>query len=777
VHVFGRTLSQITRLLLIMAIGVGAIVLSVVALGPGARELARATSFTDDPVELPALGGTSVMYDRYGKPLQSFEAEQRDVVTLDKVPPTVIESVLAVEDSGFYRHGPVDARSILRAARTNVDSGGAQQGGSTITQQVIKTSITGSKRTLRRKLSEARLATQLEKQMTKDQILERYLNIIYLANNSYGVQAAAQTYWGVDVGKLDWAQGALLASLIRNPNGYDPIRHPVAARTQRRLALRRLVSTGRLSQADADRANKEPLPKSLHLVTNRVDDYFVQEVEDRLLNKANANTVEGHALGKTYRQRYNAFFRGGLRIYTTYDPAAQAQAVAARQASNIPGGMNADGTFYLPDYVDPATGKSYPQYGTMSIVSVEPSSGAVRVLLGGPGLSKTNRFDIATDAPGKQPGSSFKTYVLAAAMEAGYVPDDLIDGSSPCTVAADDPRFVSPARPASSLDVGPPFTLTNFAGEGGSLGTLTSQTQVSSNCAFARLAQVVGLRKVIDMARAMGITSCISLDPVMPDSANCMNPWRIPQAYGGTNGVHPLDMADGYATLANDGVHNDAYFVDRVEDRTGHVIWAHSAAPERAMSIQSARLVTQILQANVQGGTGTAAQLSSGQPSAGKTGTTTEAKNIWFVGYTPQLATAVWIGDGSVSAEVPLFGGSATGGVYAAYTWNVFMAAVLNGQPIVPFPKPAPTRQGMQLNMGPGDGSPLQLTDAETLKLNQKPVTGTGADNGTGTGTGTGSSTGSGTDNGTGTGTGSGSTSTGTPPSSTAPPITSYPPH
>ena len=377
-HVFGRTLSQVIRLLLIVAIGVGAIVLSVVALGPGARELARATSFTDDPVELPVLGGTSVMYDRYGKPLQSFEAEKRDVVTLDMIPPTVIESVLAVEDSGFYRHGPVDARSILRAARTNVDSGGAQQGGSTITQQVIKTSITGSKRTLRRKLSEARLATQLEKQMTKDQILERYLNIIYLANNSYGVQAAAQSYWGVDVGKLDWAQGALLAALIRNPNGYDPLRHPVAARTQRRLALRRLVSTGRLSQADADRANKEPLPKTLHIVTNRVDDYFVQEVEDRLLNKTNVDTVEGHALGNTYKQRYDAFFRGGLRIYTTYDPAAQAAAIQARQQSNIPGGMRPDGTFYLPDYVDPTNGKVYPQFGTMSIVSIEPSSGAVR---------------------------------------------------------------------------------------------------------------------------------------------------------------------------------------------------------------------------------------------------------------------------------------------------------------------------------------------------------------------------------------------------------------
>jgi penicillin-binding protein 1A len=741
VHVSGRTLSQVTRLLVIVAIGVGAIVLSVVALGPGARELARATSFTDDPVELPVLGGTSVMYDRYGKPLQSFEAEKRDVVTLDKVPPTVIESVLAVEDSGFYRHGPVDARSIIRAARTNVDSGGAQQGGSTITQQVIKTSITGSKRTLRRKLSEARLATQLEKQMTKDQILERYLNIIYLANNSYGVQAAAQSYWGVDVGKLDWAQGALLAALIRNPNGYDPLRHPVAARTQRRLALRRLVSTGRLSQADADRANNEPLPKKLHIVTNRVDDYFVQEVEDRLLNKANVD-----------------FFRGGLRIYTTYDPAAQAAAIQARQQSNVPGGMQPNGTFYLPDYVDPTNGKVYPQFGTMSIVSIEPSSGAVRVLLGGPGLSKTNRYDIATSRIGKTPGSSFKTFVLAAAMEQGYVPSDLISGGSPCGFQPDDPRYVNPTRPSTLVAFQP---VHNYGGEGGGVEPLTNQTMVSSNCAFAQLGQVVGLRKVDEIAKAMGLGNCTSSDPAYkPSTARCLNPWRAQQAFGETISVTPLDMADSYATLANDGVHNDAYFVDRIADRTGHIIWAHPAAPTRAMSIQSARLVTQILQANVQGGTGTAAQLSSGQPSAGKTGTTENANNLWFVGYTPQLTTAVWIGSGG-TAEVPIAGGGATGGVYAAYSWNIFMSAVLAGQPIVPFPAPKPTRQGIVLTMTPADGSPLALSDAQTLKLNENPGTGTGTDNGTGTG--------GGTDTGT--------TSPGTPPSSTAPPITSYPPH
>jgi membrane peptidoglycan carboxypeptidase len=303
----------------------------------------------------------------------------------------------------------------------------------------------------------------------------------------------------------------------------------------------------------------------------------------------------------------------------------------------------------------------------------------------------------------------------------------------------------------------------NYGGEGGGVEPLTNQTMVSSNCAFAQLGQVVGLRKVDEIAKAMGLGNCTSSDPAYkPSTARCLNPWRAQQAFGETISVTPLDMADSYATLANDGVHNDAYFVDRIADRTGHIIWAHPAAPTRAMSIQSARLVTQILQANVQGGTGTAAQLSSGQPSAGKTGTTENANNLWFVGYTPQLTTAVWIGSGG-TAEVPIAGGGATGGVYAAYSWNIFMSAVLAGQPIVPFPAPKPTRQGIVLTMTPADGSPLALSDAQTLKLNENPGTGTGT----------------GTDNGTGTGGGTdtGTTSPGTPPSSTAPPITSYPPH
>ena len=688
----------------IVAVGVVTLVVGSIGLTSGAGRLAAGSSSNAPNVVLPPLGGTSIVYDRYGNPQQSFNREIRDAVPLSQVPNTVIESVLAVEDANFYRHGPVDARSILRALQTNVAAGSAEQGGSTITQQVVKNSITGNKRTLQRKLTEARYATTLEKSLTKDQILEYYLNLVYFGNNIYGVQAAAQTYWGVDISKLDWAQGALLGALIRKPNGYNPIYHPKQAMAQRSIALGRLVTTGRLSAADAAAARKEPLPKTL-TQTVPVRDYFVEEVRRRLLNSdcdkqgecPYDNTPEGKALGNTPAERYNALNRGGLRIYTTYDPLMQQKAVAARQ-STVPG-IQPDGRIPRPDAPGP-DGKMQPQWATETVTTVDPSSGAVRVLLGGPQYDSANQLDIATQSH-EQPGSSFKTFVLAALFNQGFVPDDIVNGSSPCTLTADDPNYIDPTRPAAGVL---PFQLQNYGGEGGGVGTITSQTLQSSNCGFARLGQIVGLRNVISMAQAMGISNSVYNAPDPQGKfAQSMNPYSVIQAYGGTNGVYALDMAAAYATLANDGVQNDAYLVDRIEDSSGHVIWSHKVTPKRVMSAQAARLVTQVLEANVQDGTGTAARLRSGQPAAGKTGTTSDAKDLWFVGYTPQLATAIWIGDGGTNKS-NMFGASATGGAYAAVSWSAFMNTALQDDPTVPFLVADPTRPGIGIDNGPQDG-------------------------------------------------------------------------
>ncbi len=687
---------------MIIAIGVTTLVLGAVGLTPVGAKLEAGTSSFGPDVELPELGGTSILYDRYGSPRQSFNREIREVVPLSKIPSTVIQSVLAVEDGTFYQHGPVDARSILRALQTNLEAGSAEQGGSTITQQVVKKSITGDQRTIERKLREARTAVELEKQRTKDQILEYYLNMVYLGNNIYGVQAAAQTYWGLDVGQLDWAQGALLASLIRNPNNYEPIRHADTARKQRSLALGRLVSTGRISAADAAKAKREPLPTKL-TKTVPIREYFVEETRRRLENKDGKydNTPEGKALGDTYEKRYDALNRGALRIYTTYDPELQAKAVEARQQT-VPG-IQPDGRIPRPDYIVPDrfenAGEVIPQWATETIVSIVPQTGAVRVLLGGPTYDSETQNNIATQSY-MQPGSAFKTFVLAEAFEKGYVPDDILNGSSPCTFTADDPNFLNPTRPAEGVL---PFQLENYGGGGGGVGTITSQTLSSSNCGFARLGQIVGLRDVLTLAQDLGITNPIynAPDP-LNEHGNSMNPYSVIQAYGGTNGVYSFDMAAAYATIANDGVQNDAYLVDRIEDASGNVIWTHQLAPKRVMSAQSARLVTQVLEANVQSGTGAGGRLGA-QPAAGKTGTTSDAKDLWFVGYTPQLATAVWIGDG-YTYKANMFGANATGGEYAARSWGAFMRAALADEPVVDFLKAEPTRRGIRIEIGPENG-------------------------------------------------------------------------
>jgi penicillin-binding protein 1A len=688
----------VARLALVLVLGVATMVGAVVGMVPAWRHVASGQSFADAEVKLPPLGERSLIFDQDGQLIGSFQDEQnRSIVSLSAVPQDVIDSVLAVEDATFFQHGPVDVRSVVRALFTNVRAGGVAQGGSTITQQLVKKSLTGDKVDLKRKLQEAYLAVRLEEQMSKQQILERYLNTVYFGNGAYGVQAASEVYFGHDVGQDNWAEAALLAALISNPNNYEPIQHPQEARAQRTLAFKRLVDTHKLDQQQVDYLEHVPLPTRLNLPQSN-DDYFVETVKQRLLS---GDTPEGRALGPTPEARYNALFRGGLRIYTTYDRGAQLQAIAARQQT-VPG-IRPDGTFPLPDYVT-ASGVHQPQFGTAVIVGVDPSSGAVRVLLGGPGFDRV-KYDIATHPPGKQPGSSFKTFVLSAAIENGYVPNDVINGTSPCTYSADDPNTNQPTK----YTLEHPQTVHNFAGERGDVGTLTRQTLQSSNCAFLRLGQIVGLKKVIQVAQAMGITNCATDDPSPPASQqNCLNPNYPVMAFGGTAGVLPLDMADAYATLANDGMHNDAYFVDKIDDRNGKVLYQHEVAPRRAVSSQTARLVTQVLEANVLSGTGTRARLANGQPAAGKTGTTDEAKNIWFVGYTPQLATAVWIGDGA-DAEVPLFGGSATGGQYAAYTWGAFMEAYLTSRnlPVTQFLDAAPTRPGTRISIGPGDGQPF----------------------------------------------------------------------
>jgi penicillin-binding protein 1A len=368
-------------------------------------------------------------------------------------------------------------------------------------------------------------------------------------------------------------------------------------------------------------------------------------------------------LGRTPEERFNAVYFGGLKVHTTYSPQAQAQAQAARD-QNLP---LVNGVF--PAGTDPATGK--PRYGSAAVVSVVPQTGAIPYMVGGPGF-QNYKYNLVTQNK-RQTGSSFKTFVLATAMERGFSPEDQIDGTGPCLFD----------NPNGEPD---PYEAENFGGSTRGVGTLTTQTLGSVNCAYVRLGLIVGLNNVVKMAQRLGVRSAAE-DGL---AANQSLPL-------GSAGVTPLDMASAYATLANDGVYNPPYIIQKVEDRNGNLIFQHQPAPKPMVSPQTARLVTAILRQNVTGGTGTAASLGTGQPAAGKTGTHTGSYDAWFVGYTPQLATAVWVGGLGAQFTIRLGGAGITGGSYPARIWGDFMRAWHTGQPIQQFAGPQAVAGGRML--------------------------------------------------------------------------------
>jgi penicillin-binding protein 1A len=579
---------------------------------------------------LRPLSERSVVLAKDGSVLADLHSEENRVpVKLSDVPPQVAKAVIDIEDDRFYEHGGIDLRSLGRALATNISAGGIQQGGSTITQQLVKNSLLSPKQDVHRKVKEAVLAVRLESQMSKNQILERYLNTVYFGNGAYGIEAAAETYYGVKVGQLTTAQGALLAGLIRNPVYYDPFRYPDAARTRRAEVADRMAQLHDISPYDATTIKDEPLPPKPVVQPTEKLDYFADKVKNILLSSTSP-------LGGTAQDRYQEVFNGGLRIHTTLDPNLQRVALQEVNA-NLP---NTNGKF------------------TAALVSMDPTNGAVRALVGGPGFDQA-QYDIVTDGA-RQPGSSFKAFTLMAALEQGHSPNDIIDGTAPCPIP----------NPGGIPN---PYSPTNFEGEEGGPMTLTDATAHSVNCAYARLQEAIGGRSVVDVANRMGITH--HLTPVKSLTL-------------GSEAVSPLEMVTAYATLAADGERHDPYFIQSIEDRNGKEVFSAKPKARRAVAAQNARVETSVLQQVVQRGTGVRAAVP-GRQVAGKTGTAEDYHDAWFVGYTPQLATAVWMG--SPTAEVPMrgVGGiNVQGGSYPAGIWGAYMKDALAGQPAVPFPPP-----------------------------------------------------------------------------------------
>jgi penicillin-binding protein 1A len=644
-----RPATLLLRFLMIAVVGVVSIALVGSLLVPRVLDLRHAASFQPAAkIALPELLEGSRILDMHGNRMgQLVGAENRQVIPLDQVSDTMIATVLAVEDADFYEHNGVSAKSVLRALRANSAAGTISQGGSTITQQLVKLSIVGNDQTLSRKVKEASLAVQLENQFCegrpkrecKNRILEQYLNLVYLGRGAYGVQAAARTYYGIDAAEIGWSEAVILTALIRNPNGYDPIQYPERAEARREIVLNRLLEVGLISQAEADLIAIAPLPTQVRSPSSTASaedlSYFERKVRDELL--------DAEWLAPSEELRRYLIFNGGLTITSTYDPRAQMLAEAA-SASNPIAERN-------PESV-------------AVVAAVEPSTGAVRAVVGETTVPGRGVVEVANPMLGRSPGSSFKTFTLVAALEAGHSVRDTISASPAPRRLYEDWQITTDTWPSGC--------------RGGSVD-LVRATASSNNCAFARLQAAVGGDKVIDAARRLGITT------LGPDD-------NVPSLSLGGTSVRPLEMAVAYATIANDGRYNAPHFITKVEDRDGNVLFEHEPSDEQAIPVDVARNATLAMRAVVTGGTYGAGALPGGRAAAGKTGTNETASggntDVWFVGYTPQIATAVWIGNPAGTTE--LRGGRVQGGTTAARVWRKFMAPYHEGMPMTDFVEPVP---------------------------------------------------------------------------------------
>jgi penicillin-binding protein 1A len=545
--------------------------------------------------------------------------ESRTPVPLSDVPETMQQATVAIEDERFYEHSGVDPNAIVRAAIENVEEGEIVQGGSTITQQLVRNLyIADPERDIERKIVEAKLAEELEQEHSKEWILEQYLNTASYGTlegrTAIGVEAAAQTYFSKSARQLSLDEAALLAGLPQSPSAYNPFLDPNAALERRNEVLGAMKDQGYINAQEYDKATHEGLGLDRGYKYTRIKEpYFFDFVEQELIDKYGVNTVR----------------QGGLKVYTSIRPDLQA---AARQA------------IYSHGYAsDP----------TAAVASVDVATGQIVAMASSRSYNESN-FNLAAQGH-RQPGSSFKAYVLATALRQGIDP-------------------YSTTYTSRHLDLNLPeygnWVVDTAEGSECNCGmTIAEATAESDNTVFAQLDLDVGPQNVADTAHDMGIES--PLDGLPAEGIGGM---RV--------GVTPLEMADGYATLASGGVHHEATAITKVEFPNGDVDVPGEGKEERVFSDGVAYTETDILKTVITGGTGTAANI--GCPAAGKTGTTDDFTDAWFVGYTPKLATAVWVGHPDARATL---GYNAFGGTLAAPIWHDYME-VAKGDYCGDFPEP-----------------------------------------------------------------------------------------
>jgi penicillin-binding protein 1A len=613
-------------------------------------------------LEFPAVGSLSEVYTSDGVLLGKLSERNSQPVSLDDIPQTVIDAVLAAEDADFFEHSGIDHIAIMRAA-LEIVKGGNIQGGSTITQQVVKQNFLTTEQTLERKICEAVVAAALEDRYSKEQILEFYLNSMFFGQNAYGIQAAAQEYWGNDLEDVTVAEATAMATPLRNPSLYNLRTKPDNVLRARNAAITQMQINGFIDAEQARAARAEPLAPIEHQEFEELSPTVIIAAREEILRNP------AYGLGATYTQRKRALFGcpaddvnceggGGLKVTVTVDHDLQSEANRVLRA-------------WFQDLSGP----------TGAIAMVDNKTGAVRVMASGldfgDDIAAGQRpYDLATKGR-RQAGSSFKPFALVTALEGGSESGRQItlgsywDQTSPQKIDCG-----VPCSPQGNI-----WTVRNAGGGGSGLRTLEEATYRSTNTVYAQVSVAVGPQNIADTAHRMGIESPLN---------------AVPSIALGTQSVSPLEMASAYSTLANYGERVESYLIERIEDGSGNVIYQHDVERNRVLDEALTAATVRTMRKVVSQGTATRANI--GRPQAGKTGTAQNFRDVWFMGFIPQYTTAVWVGHADAQVEMvnftvwddvnqrEQFHSRAFGGTVAAPIWKQFMLYVTENLPVEDFP-------------------------------------------------------------------------------------------
>jgi penicillin-binding protein 1A len=622
-----RRTAIVATLLAIAALGTAAIV------GGGAAVFAYGASCDLSSLRSTKIGENSFVYAANGALLGVIPAERnRQPVAARDMALWIRKATIAIEDRRFHDHGGVDLEGIARAAVADIRAGEIVEGGSTISQQLVRDLYISRERTVQRKLKEACLATKLDGAWSKHRILTTYLNRVYYGNQAYGIEAASRTYFSKHASDLTLSEAALLAGLTQAPSVYNPFFAPDLARERRNAVLRAMAETGVISTARYQRAVASDLRlrRGSALYSQIREPYFFSYVRDRLIEVYGAANVS----------------YGGLRVYTTIRPRYQRLAEEAIRDT-------------LPYRSDPAA----------AVISISPRTGAIRAMAAVIPDQPKNQFNLVSQAR-RGPGSTFKTFVLSSAVEMGVNPDSTYYVSAP---------FTYKTRTDGNCDDGSWWCVHTYDNSYSGWSSLRSATIRSDNAVYAQLTLDVTPERIADTARRMGVRTPLDVKGAY-----------VPAMGLGSIAVSPLDIGSGYATLAARGVYAEPMAIRKVVLPSGKVdTEAGWGVPKRhrAISEGAAAIVTRILEQNIDYGTGTRANID--RPAAGKTGTNEDHTDAWFAGYTPDLATTVWVG--YTKGEIPMesvHGISVAGGTFPAEIWRIFMDGALDGTRETPFAEP-----------------------------------------------------------------------------------------